>query len=177
MYTFGCQDTTTVIMDYLSRKEIRPLLCLNKDFYNIRNNGYYSIRVIQDFIKKNKKLKCHENKYYCTKIKLNELLKNSEKYIGKTIQFIIKRKYVNPKSYILWHCKFGGSTINPLTFFPHPPYHQRQGIVAVHTGYINQNIYSNCSCDANITKLDNNNAFTFFGRNHDIYEHSLRIIE
>ena len=72
MHIFGCEDTTTVVMDYLSRKEIRPLLCINKDFYNIRNNGYYSIRVVQDFFKP-KKIKCHENKHYCKKITLQDI--------------------------------------------------------------------------------------------------------
>ena len=108
MYIFGCLDTTTVVMDYLTRQEIKPLLCLNKDFNNIRNNGYHSIRVVQDFIKKNKKLKCHENRYNCKKISLKELYQHSSKYIGKTIQFILSS---NQKSYqkcfhnILWHCK------------------------------------------------------------------------
>ena len=30
-------------------------MCVNNDFNNIRNNGYHSIRVIQDFIRKNKR--------------------------------------------------------------------------------------------------------------------------
>ena len=35
MYIFGCEDTTTIIMDYLKRKETRSLLCVNKNFNNI----------------------------------------------------------------------------------------------------------------------------------------------
>lgn len=177
MYIFGCLDTTTVVMDYLTRQEIKPLLCLNKDFNNIRNNGYHSIRVVQDFIKKNKKLKCHENRYNCRKISLKELYQHSSKYIGKTIQFILRS---NQKSYqkcfhnILWHCKLGGITL---------PYNYNyknygdNGILAIHEGHINNNIYSTCDCFNNTStlKLDSPNSFTFFN-NSNIYSHSVRII-
>ena len=60
---------------------------------------------------KNKKIKCHENKYNCRKISFQELYNNTDKYIGRTIQFIIRyhkcspTKEINP---ILWHCKLGG---------------------------------------------------------------------
>ena len=169
MYTFGCQDTTTVVMNYLTRKELTPLLCINKDFYNIRNNGYYSIRVVQDFFNNYKKTKCHENKYYCKKITLSELLKNSEKYIGKTIQFILKRFMSSNK--ILWHCTFSG--IYGLHDFQAP---DRQGILAMHKGHIWQNMCKDCNRNPVITTLDYENSYTFFKR-EKIYEYSIRVIE
>ena len=169
MYIFGCEDTTTIIMDYLTREETRPLMCVNNDFNNIRNNGYHSIRVIQDFIRKNKRLKCHENKYYCRKITLTELLKNSEKYIGKTIQFIM-RKIASPNK-ILWHCKFNGIyRYNDLQVS------DRQGILAMHIGHIWQNMCVDCNRNPVITRLDSENSYTFFER-EKIYEYSIRIID
>ena len=174
MYIFGCQDTTTVVMDYLSRKEIRPLLCINKDFYNIRNNGYYSIRVVQDFFKP-KKIKCHENKHYCTKITLQDLYKNSDEYIGKNIQFIIKPKNIGHKECIhniLWQCKFGG------IFRPNNFNFQTKGIMAIHKGHINRNIYNTCSCEHERQELDNEYTFTYFTEKyHHVYPHSIRVLE
>ena len=169
MYTLGCKDTVTVIMDYLSLKQVRSLLCVNKELYTMRNIRYYSVRVIQEFFKKYKKIMCHENKYYCTKITLSHLIDNSVKYMGKTIQFILRKTGVRNK--VLWHCKFGGS---------YPPHSNtqglEQGIVAMHVGHWNANIYSKSSCYRNGRKLDNHEAFTFFERTN-IYEYSVRIIE
>ena len=174
MYIFGCEDTTTIIMDYLKRKETRSLLCVNKNFNNIRNNGYHSIRVIQDFIRKNKKIKCHENKYNCRKITLTELLNNSEKYIEKTIQFIIpfKKTAYKPGSHTLWHCKFGG-------IFRYSDFQWRQppGILIKHVGHINLDIYPKSSSEYPIIKLDKEDTFTFFGQKYKIYEYSIRIID
>ena len=176
MYIFGCEDTTTIIMDSLTLEKIRVLLCINKDFYNIKNNGYYSIRVIQEFFKKYKKIKCHENKYSCKKITLSQLLKNSEKYIGKTIQFIMPLEKIayKPCHHTLWHCKFGGSSIPPNLI---NVFNDKQGIIAKHLGHINHNIYPKSSSDIPITKLDNEDSFTFFGKTHKIYEYSVRIID
>ena len=169
MYIFGCEDTTTIIMDYLKRKETRSLLCVNKDFNNIKNNRYYSIRVIQDFIRKNKRLKCHENKYNCRKITFQELYNNTNKYIGRTIQFIM-RKIVSPNK-ILWHCKFNGIyRYNDLQVS------DRQGILAIHIGHIWQNMCVDCNRDPDITTLDNENSYTFFER-EKICEYSIRIID
>ena len=182
MYIFGCQDTTTVVMDYLTRQEIKPLLCLNKDFNNIRNNGYHSIRVVQDFIKKNKKLKCHENRYNCKKISLKELYLNSSKYIGKTIQFILisnKQSYQKCVHNILWHCKLGGITL-PYNYnnYGDNGDNDDNGILAIHEGHINNNIYSTCDCFNNTStlQLDSPNSFIFF-KNSNIYSHSVRIID
>jgi len=178
MYTLGCQDTTTVVMNYLSLKQIRILLCVNKYLYTIRNNPYYSIRVIQEFFKKYKKIKCHENKYSCTKITLSHLIDNSLKYIGKTIQFILRKTGSSNK--VLWHCKFGGSHLRQNNtedlehvFFSSP---LEQGIIAVHVGHVNPNIYSKSSYNRNGRKLDDPEVFIFFERDK-IYEYSIRIID
>ena len=56
MYTFGCQDTTTVIMDYLTRKEMRPWLCINKDFnmnYDVKDNNNIKFKINNNNIKNN----------------------------------------------------------------------------------------------------------------------------
>ena len=180
MYTLGCQDTATVVMNYLSLKQVRMLLCVNTHLYTIRNIRYYSIRVIQEFFKKYKKIKCHENKYSCTKITLTHLIDNSLKYMGKTIQFILRKTGSSNK--VLWHCKFGGShlpqhNIEPTTvfrmFFSSP---LEQGIIAVHVGHVNANIYSKSSCNRNGRKLDDPEVFIFFERDK-IYEYSIRIID
>ena len=169
MYTLGCQDTATVVMNYLSLKQVRMLLCVNTHLYTIRNIRYYSIRVIQEFFKKYKKIKCHENKYSCTKITLTHLIDNSLKYMGKTIQFILRKTGSSNK--VLWHCKFGGSYL--------PQYNTQdleQGIVAIHVGHVNPNIYSKLSCNSNGRKLDDPEVFIFFERDK-IYEYSIRIID
>ena len=175
MHIFGCEDTTTVVMNYLTRKEIRPLLCINKDFYNIRNNGYYSIRVVQDFFKP-KKIKCHENKHYCTKITLQDLYKNSDKYIGKSIQFIIKPNYIGDQECIhniMWQCKLGGTT-RPNNYFNF----RDKGITAIHKGHINRNIYNTCSCEHERQELNSEMTFTYFTEKYfQIYPHSIRIID
>ena len=169
MYAFGCEDTTTRVMDYLTREETRPLMCVNNDFNNIRNNGYHSIRVIQDFIRKNKKIKCHENKYNCRKISFQELYNNTHKYIGRTIQFIM-RKIASPNK-ILWHCKFNGIyRYNDLQVS------DRQGILAMHIGHIWQNMCQNYESNPVITKLDYEDTYTFFPKKR-IYEYSIRVIE
>ena len=175
MHIFGCEDTTTVVMNYLTRKEIRPLLCINKDFYNIRNNGYYSIRVIQEFFKP-KKIKCHENKHYCKKITLQDLYNNVNNYIGKNIQFILKSKNIGHNECIhniMWLCKFGGTT-RPYNNFNF----RDKGIMAIHVGHVNKNIYNNCSCEHELQELNNGNIFTYFTEKyHHIYPHSIRIID
>ena len=178
MYTLGCQDTATVVMNYLSLKQVRMLLCVNKNLYTMRNNPYYSIRVIQEFFKKYKKIKCHENKYSCTKITLTHLIDNSLKYMGKTIQFILRKTGSSNK--VLWHCKFGGSHLRQnntedleSVFFSSP---LEQGIIAVHVGHWNGNIYSKLSCNRNGRNLDDPEVFTFFER-ENIYEYSVRIID
>ena len=175
MHIFGCEDTTTVVMDYLSRKEIRPLLCINKDFYNIRNNGYYSIRVVQNFFKKYKKIKCHENKYYCKKTTLQDLYENSNKYIGKSIQFIFKPCNIGHQECIhniMWQCKFGG------IFRPNNFNSQTKGIMAIHKGHINRNIYNTCSCEHDRQELNSEMTFTYFTEKyHHVYPHSIRVIE
>tara|TARA_B100000212_G_C27228514_1_gene470520 strand:+ start:128 stop:652 length:525 start_codon:yes stop_codon:yes gene_type:complete len=174
MHIFGCEDTTTVVMNYLTRKEIRPLLCINKDFYNIRNNGYYSIRVVQHFFK-HKKIKCHENKHYCKKITLQDLYQDSDEYIGKSIQFILKPTNIGNQECIhntMWECKFGGTT-TPNNFNL-----TNKGILGIHIGHINHNIYSTCSCYYDCTKLDNENTLTYFTeKKFKIYPHSIRVIE
>ena len=172
---FGCEDTTTVVMDYMTRKEIRPLLSINKDFYNIRNNGYYSIRVVQNFFKKYKKIKCHENKHYCKKTTLQDLYENSNKYIGKSIQFILKPSNIGHQECIhniMWQCKFGGTT-RPNNFDL-----TNKGILGIHLGHIHRNIHSTCSCPHEYTKLDNENTLTYFtDKKFQIYPHSIRVIE
>ena len=175
MYIFGCEDTTTIIMDYLKRKETRSLLCVNKNFNNIKNNGYHSIRVIQDFIRKNKKIKCHENKYNCRKISFQELYNNTHKYIGRTIQFIIRYHKCSPTKEIdpiLWHCKLGGIHLPYDYGFFRP---REKGILALHVGHIQDNIYSNRKCRT--FHSNNPNSFTFFNQKNEIYPHSLRIID
>ena len=175
MHIFGCEDTTTVVMNYLTRKEIRPLLCINKDFYNIRNNGYYSIRVDQDFFKP-KKIKCHENKHYCKKITLQDLYNNVNNYIGKSIQFILKPNNIGHKECvhnIMWQCKFGGTT-RPNNYFNF----RDKGITAIHKGHINRNIYNTCSCEHERQELNSEMTFTYFTEKyHHIYPHSIRVIE
>ena len=169
MYTLGCKDTTTVVMNYLSLKQLRSLLCVNTDLYNIRNSRYYSIRVIQEFFKKYKKIKGHENKYSCRKITLTHLIDNSEKYIGKTIQFILRKTASRNK--VLWHCKFAG--IYRHNHFRVP---RREGILAMHIGHIWQNMCKNSNHNRVITKLDYEDKYTFFLRKC-IYEYSVRIIK
>ena len=175
MYIFGCQDTTTVVMDFLPRSELRSLLCINSHFSKIKENGYYSIRIIQDFIKKNKTMKCHQNRYNCKKITFQQLYKYTDKYIGKTIQFLIKYRYsrsgVNECGfhYTMWHCKLGGITL------PYNYVTPSNGIVAIHVGHIQDNIHSTCKCQCEDRPLNNENTFTFFNEMY-IYPHSLRII-
>ena len=174
MHIFGCEDTTTRVMDYLTREETRPLMCVNNDFNNIRNNGYHSIRVIQDFIRKNKKIKCHENKYNCRKISFQELYNNTNKYIGRTIQFIIRYHKCSPTKEIdpiLWHSKLGGIH-NPYDNVFRP---REKGILAINVGYTQDNIYSNHKYRT--FHSNNPNSFIFFNQKNDIYPHSLRIID
>lgn len=175
MHIFGCEDTTTIVMNYLSRKEIIPLLCINKDFNNIKNNGYYSIRVVQEFFNKYKKIKCHENKHYCKKITLQDLYKNFDNYIGKSIQFILKPTNISHKECvhnIMWQCKFGG------IFRPNNFNFQTKGIMAIHKGHINRNIYNTCSHEHERQELNSENTFTYFTEKyHHIYPHSIRVIE
>ena len=107
---FYCYDTTTIIMDFLTRKQLKPILCINKEFNKIKNKNYYKIRILQNFLKKNKRLKCHLNRHFCFKISKEELIENKEKYIGKVIQFIIIPKpFVNISfcgytHFIMWEC-------------------------------------------------------------------------
>ena len=114
MYLFGCEDTTTIVMNYFTKKELRPILCINKELCNMKYSSYFKIRTVQDFIKKYangvygyRRITCHSNLNYCKKIKFSELYRDIDKYRGKTIQFILKNKYyISCRHYIMWESMF-----------------------------------------------------------------------
>ena len=175
MYLFGCEDTTTIVMNYFTKKELRPILCINKELYKIKYSSYFKIRTVQDFIKKYangvygyRRITCHSNLNYCKKIKFSELYRDIDKYRGKTIQFILKNKYYIPcRHYIMWESMLEGVTNRHAKFI--------KGINVKHIGYINCNIHSVCNCSTVNIPLNSQHSYTFMPE-YDIYPHSLRII-
>ena len=103
------------------------------------------------------------------------LYNNVNNYIGKSIQFIVKPKNIGHNECvhnIMWQCKFGG------IFRPNNFNSQTKGIMAIHKGHINRNIYSTCSCEHERQELDSENTFTYFTEKyHHVYPHSIRVLE
>ena len=157
---FYCYDTTTVIMDFLTRKQLRSILCLNKEFNQIKNENYYKCRILQNFFKRNRRLKCHLNRRFCYKVSKKELMKNKEKYIGKVIQFIIIPKpttnisFCGHKHYIMWECVLL-DTRNPSNL-------EDKGILVNHVGNVDFNVYQRCNCNSGRMSLgSNSDTYTF----------------
>ena len=87
------------------------------------------------------------------------------------LENIIKANNIGHKECIhniLWQCKFGG------IFRPNNFNFQTKGIMAIHKGHINRNIYNTCSCEHERQELDNEYTFTYFTEKyHHIYPHSI----
>ena len=170
---FGCYDTTTVIMDFLNKSDCKIITQLDKNFYKIKNNRYYKIRILQCFIRNiNRKLKCFFNDQYCKKITFKQLENNIDKYVGKTIQFILKSpfktKFICEKyHYTLWECK--------LKYRDNNYFKDIKGINTSHNGRINFNILNKCDCESRISIFAKTPIETFFGY-YNIFEFSLRVI-
>ena len=189
-YLFGCFDTTTHVMNYLTKKECKPILCLNNDCNAIKKHAYFKQRTIKNFVITHKRLKCHLNENYCYKVSHKELVDNQDKYIGETIQFLLKPWGTSVVSWegttgyyedevlrdidgepifpVLWECKLLGlSNPNDLSNF-------KNGITVAHIGKIgrsynpqNENIISHF--------ISSEDAYTFFDMSR-IYKNSLRIL-
>lgn len=171
---FNCYDTTTVVMDFLNRPELKKIICLNKEFNTIAKQNYYKFRIIQHHFKRWRRLKCHNNISYCYKISKKELIENKEKYIGKTIQFIIIPKpncnvsSCGYRHYIMWQCK--------LRDIKCPNDKDLFGLSVSHVGYVDYNVYKRCGCNSGGIQFGSNiDSYTFF-RFERILSFSLRII-
>ena len=174
IFMFYCYDTTTTVMDFLNRVELKPIICLNKEFNTITKKNYYKFRIIQHHFKRWRRLKCHNNISYCYKISKKELIENKEKYIGKTIQFIIiPRPNCNVSScgyrhYIMWQCK--------LRDIKCPNYKDLFGLLVSHVGYVDYNVYKKCGCNSGGIQFGSNIDSHTFLKFEKIFSFSLRII-
>ena len=175
IFMFYCYDTTVVVMDFLNRVELKPIICLNKEFNTIAKKNYYKFRIIQHHFKRWRKLKCHNNISYCYKISKKELIENKEKYIGENIQFIFIPKpncnisSCGHKHYILWQCRlrdinYSNDNKNLL------------GLWISHIGYVDYNLYKRCSCNSGGLVFGSNIDSHSFIKFEEIFSFSLRII-